>query len=454
MLFRINLLPLKYFLNVKHFSSTIVGLPFKIKESEALKILENNHSIFETDIREKDKKFSKRKIIKAYIPFHTVIIKNLASKYVGEKGHDRTEVYWVTVTNSKGNSYPQMQTRTVTDWYPVSGKTYQSDYNVNLERTKLHRYADFEFPEKYIANCLVTNNVIKSSYENINVDSSIKIYPHNMNFSKAFDDILKVLTTDEKTKAEEHIINAYNCDRSSVNQTTMLLENIDLETLSYHIPAYLYITEIDGRKICKIINGYNGQYNGDSVYSTLKMGIGGTAFGILIGFVSIPFFPVYVTYAAQMTVARLIAIRIGLSGLVGGLFGSIGSVFYTSYHYESTRDKLKTDKIENDSTEETLEDVERKQIGSNSYQSHADSKKNADTQTKSKTKTTHKYEYEYGILQISLETKLTLVSLKKSRIEMLKKYHPDVYKGNKDTANLMTISINEAYETLLKTLEQ
>jgi hypothetical protein len=284
------------------------------------------------------------------------------------------------------------------------------------------------------------------------VDSSIKIYPHNMNFSKAFDDILKVLTTHEKIKAKGHIIDAYNCDRSSVNQITMLLENIDLETFSYHIPAYLYITEIDGRKICKIINGYNGQYNGDSVYSTLKMGISGTAFGILIGFASLPLFPVYATYTAQMIVARLIAIRIGLSGLVGGLFGSIGSAFYTSYHYESTRDKLKSDKIENDATEETLEDVERKQIGGNNYKSQADDKKNVDTQTKSKT--THKYEYEYGILQIPLETKLTLVILKQSRIKMLKKYHPDVYKGNKDTTNLITISINEAYKTLLKTLEQ
>ena len=428
--------------------TTITGLPFKISPKEAFKILEDNRSVFETDIREDNKDFSKRKLVKAYIPFHTAQISNLASKFVGERGDDRTEFYTVWVSDGKGGGHISPRTRTVTDWRPVAGKTYPSDYNQKLEVFDLHVSATFEFPDKYVKNCLVMANVNKDMFQQLEISSDIKIYPHNMNYSMAFDKILKGLTNLEEAKAKQHIIDIQNCDHSSIKQISMILENITLDTFSYHIPAYLYITEINGKKICKIINGYNGNYDGDAVYCSLRTGLGGTAIGMLIGLATLPLFPItgtaYGVIGIGSAVARLIAIRIGLAGLIGGSLSSVSSAFYTEYQYETTREKLKDDKLQNEQSEETLEDVQRKTF------TFVDKKKEDKNNRTSSLNKCLSYKQEFVLLELPMDVELTHMALKEARTNMLKKWHPDINKGDKDIANLMTSKIIDAYNKLHK----
>lgn len=435
-----NSLKTRYILLSRCFGTNIIGLPFKLSYDDALKIIFENHGLFERDIREANKQFSKRKLIKAYIPMHTAIIKNVASKYHGEKGIDRTEIYWITVPNKNGKgSHMQMITRIVTDWYPVSGESYSSDYNVKLELNDFHIYGDFEFPRKYISECLIMKES-KSMYHQLSIPSDTKIFPHNMNYSKAFNDILKSLQNYEESKAENHIIDIHNCDHSRIDRLFVKLEKINLETFSYHVPVYLYITEIDGKKICKMVNGYNGKYNGDLIYSTLKVGIGGTLLGGFLAVASLPFFPVY------LGLARLIMIRVGLGSVMGGIFSGAFSSLYTNYQYEKTREDLIKDKEENKKTEETLEDVERRQLNFDNYYDNSNAEKNNKYSM---------YKRELDLLEINLDNneKLTLVKLKSSRVNVLKKWHPDTYIGDKETANLVTVQINEAYNTLLQICE-
>jgi hypothetical protein len=139
-----------------------------------------------------------------------------------------------------------------------------------------------------------------------------------------------------------------------------------------------------------------------------------------------------------VNLTRLLFIRISLSGFIGGMFAGISSYFYTNYKYDGVRDDLIKDKISNEEYEETLDDVRRRKLifDNDLVDEYMD------------------YKYELGLLEICFEKNesLTIQKLKEAKINLLKKWHPDIYKGDKQTANLMTIKINEAYYTLLKLL--
>ncbi len=63
------------------------------------------------------------------------------------------------------------------------------------------------------------------------------------------------------------------------------------------------------------------------------------------------------------------------------------------------------------------------------------------------------YKQEFVILELPMNVKLTFLELKTARINMIKKFHPDAYTGDKVVANLMTSKINNAYDVLLKIIE-
>lgn len=393
--------------------------------------------------------YSAKNLERVYIPFHTAVIKNLGSKYTGQKGIDRTEIYFVTVPNANGKgSHTEMRTRTVTDWYDVKGKTLSTDYNTNLEDYNLHIYGGFDYPKQYICQSLVMTSVKKSDYVKVIINANEKIRPHDMNYSKAFDDILKHLLLSEKIKAEQHIIDVQKCDRSHVDTVHMNLEDIVLETFSYHIPAYIYVEKQGDKVICKIVNGFNGECSGDSIYSELKFGFGGSIVGAIIGITSLSLFPIY------LNIPRLIMIRLGITTFVGGLFGGLSSFLYTEYKYNSTRSQIEQDKQENSQSEETFEDIKRKRleydtIDDDFYEEQHTKNNSANVNDN---KTTSPYFKEYQILELDIKGTLTKQILTNARNKMLMKWHPDIYKGDSEKATLMSIQINEAYTTLLRSL--
>lgn len=221
----------------KHFSTKfeIFTLPFKITKTEALEILSKNHHSFEKDISNNNKYISKH-LHKIYIPFHTASIKNLASKFSGQKGFDRTEYYVTLVPNANGKgSHLATRSRTVTDWYDVNGKTSPTNYNTNLEKHHMHIYAGFDYPKEYVTKSLVITSVPKKDFIRLTMPSDSTVLPHNMNYAKAFNDILNELLLLEKSRAKKTIYESTKCDRTQITNVHMLMENAELESffLSY-----------------------------------------------------------------------------------------------------------------------------------------------------------------------------------------------------------------------------
>ena len=384
--------------------SKIITLPFQISAKQALDNISKQKGIFEKGIKENNNKsYSKKKLLKAYIPFHTGSIHNLASTFVGEYGNDRIEVYITSQSDGKGGRMPAFRTRTVTDWYPVTGQTSCTNYNEQLEIGKLHVYADFDFPKAFVQNCLAITNVPKTCFQEIEPDQISKVFPHSMNDTMALNELLACLQCYEQAKAEQYIKMENKSDRARVTEVRMKLEDMTLHRFSYHVPAYLYVTTVDNKKICKIVNGYNGACDGDHVTSTFKVGMGGTIVGTVLAVCSLFVFPIY------GGVARLIAIRVGLGTLTGGLIGSLSSHFYTKYQYETSRFDMENDKIVNK-------------------------------------------QHDFALLELQVDTELSLTILKNAKIKQTKKWHPDVYKGDRKFANVMTVKINDAYESLCKLL--
>eukprot|EP01038_Epipyxis_sp_PR26KG_P005839 gene5839-8056_t len=436
----------KYF-PIKLLSIEITSLPFKITPNEALDILSKNHSFFEKKINDNEQYIGKN-LQKVYIPFHTAIVKQLESKYAGQKGIDRTESYTVTVPNSDGKgSHTEQRSRIVTDWYNVTGKTSLKNYNTKLEDYYLHIYGGFDYPKQYVCQSLVTTSLKRSDYMKIKVDDAIKVRPHDMNYSKAFDDILKHLFSCEKNRAEQHIIDTYRCDRSHIDSLHLNLEEIILEKFSYHIPAYIYTSRIEDKMICKIVNGYNGNCSGDSIYCELKFGLFGSIVGGVIGLASLLWFPIY------MSIPRLIMLRLGMTTVAGGLVGGLSSFLYTEYKYNSTRSQIEQDKQENLKSEESMEDMKRKRLEYDTINDNNTNERNYNNNNNNNNNNrTTSYFKEYQLLELNSRKPLTRQLLVDARNKMLLKWHPDIYNGDRDKATLMSSQINEAYSTLLRSL--
>ncbi len=91
--------------------------PFKVSKVKAADLFKSwAKSRFWAPGAFKKTRHTTRELQGLYLPFWTFDA-DLYSQYTGEGGRDRTETY--TTTDSEGNT--QTHTRTVTDWYPISG---------------------------------------------------------------------------------------------------------------------------------------------------------------------------------------------------------------------------------------------------------------------------------------------------------------------------------------------
>jgi hypothetical protein len=385
--------------------------------------------LFEKDIKDIEGKFS-GKLEKAFVPMHCASINNIYTKYHVKYGIDRTEWRWEYYTDSKGNMQSRCVPYTVTDWYKLSGTTSLTSYNDN-DIQKFHKYADFEFPTDFIEQ-IVPIDSAKEKCIDIVTDGKEKVYSHEKKISFAVDQIFDNLRTFEKNRLISHVKQQTNADHVDIKSMNLIMDNVEINPFSYHAPVYLYVTEVEGRKICKMINGYNGNYAGDYVVSELKFGLTGTVIGGLLGLASFYVFPVY------GAVTRLLILRAGIGGFTSGLISMIGSKLYSEYKYDNRRASLHSDKEVNMGHEETLEDIQRKMLSDKSIKYDY-----------------IKYQKEFDLLGLDMEEELTIEFLKAAKIKKLKQYHPDLNPtSKKETCNILTDQVLEAFKTLENTIKK
>jgi hypothetical protein len=420
---------LRLFSNTKK-GIKLTGLPFKISIDEAIQILHQNEGLFEKDIKDIEGKFS-GVLEKAYIPMHSSSIFNIFVTYHVKYGVDRIE--WRLQHVGKHIQYVPY---TITDWYNLSGKTLSVNYD-DCSTLKFHKYADFKFPNDFIEQIVPTVE-IKEKCEDVITDGKTIVYTHEKKMSFAIDEILGDVRTFEHERLIEYVKDMKNADHVDIKSMNLMLDDVDIKPFSYHAPVYLYVTTVEGKKICKMINGYNGSYAGDYVVSEMKFTMMGTILGGALGIASLYAFPLTSVGVFGAGIGRIIVLRAGIGGVVSGFLSLFSSKFYSEYKYDKRRERLESDQKINIDHEETLEDVQRKILS-----------------RKSISVMYIRYQKEFDILGLDIEEELTIVKLKEARRNKLKQYHPDLnLQSRKETCTILTQQINDSFTILEKVAKE
>lgn len=421
---------------IRRFSQKVTGLPFQIDRSQAIKILIGSKNIFEKgntieSIESLDWKSDP--ITKTYIPFHSANIFNLTSSYVAEYGIDRTEYYTYLAYNHQLKTFmPQTGSRTVTDWYSVSGITNPIDYPFGTLETQI--YAGFKYSRKNIESALRTNDV--TAISNCMISENTSVDTHNMHLSFAVEKIIVSLNKFEENNIKKFIKEKSGADSVKIKELNMHLNTAHIELKSYHIPAFIYTYKIDDSVFYKFVNGYNGKTEGDKLYSPVKVGtaIGtiGTVFGIIAN--------IGLSLAPQALLLRIVLLGISI-GIPSGFITSI----YSKYTHNKKYDEINKEKEYNNTSFNDENDTGKKY---ESNDSHDDTKLS---------KLSKLYD-ECRLLGLNNMNDITIDQLKKARAREIKKWHPDVYKNNsgeinEELANNMTKRINDAYYKISKALK-
>lgn len=424
-LFSKNINIIKRFVSNTKKGIKLNALPFKLTPDEAYNILNQNQGIFEKNI------MNEGKLEKAFFPMLSASINNVYTKYHLKYGIDRLEYMTQTYIDSKGHLHTRVVPYVVTDWHNLSGKIAPINYSDNDIKC-FHKYADFEYPADFIENIVQSENM-REKIEEIVTDGKTKIFSHEKKMSFAIDQILKNLRECEETRLISIIKQKTGADHIKILSMHLIFDNVEILPFSYYVPIYLYVVKLEEtKKICKIINGHNGNYAGDYVVSELKFGMMGTFLGSLLGFASFYIFPI------SGSITSLLLLRIGTTGVLSGVISSIGSNFYSKYKYDFRRESMKLDKEINIKHDETLEDLHRKLLLNKSIKFDY-----------------MQYQKEFDLLGLDIEEELTIQKLKTAKIIKLKQYHPDLNSlSKKETCTILTDQILKAYETLQKILDK
>lgn len=416
---------------LRHFAS-VTGLPFEITREKANETLTKNIGFFEkigddpeVDNSNNEIVISKKDPIeKKYLPFYSIDIKNLTSEFTGQYGHDRTEMYTYWVYNASTKTMiPMTGYRTVTDWYDCNSKyCYTEPIDRPFKLTKTQIYAGFEYPKEHVENTLRTEEVIE--IQEIKVSKGTIVSPHEMKMNYAVEKINSELFKMEEIRIKHQIIEKWNCDRAKVNHIDMRLDKADIEMKVYHMPAYIYNYEMSGNKFHKIIGGFDGKIHGNSIKDPFKTGVAGVIMGGLTGLAYIAGGP---AFAVSTTIARIL-IPAGVVGGIGTLMGymSSGNQNYSneySIKKEKDNDAKHTETDDDRNIREEYEEIIR---------------------------TTETGDI-LSLLGLTANSEINLEILKKHYHKEIKKWHPDIYHGDKKKyAENMTKQIIVAYEKLKK----
>lgn len=453
--YRLN--TVKYSIPTRKFS--FVGLPFTISRQDAERILVNNRGILEESVNNKSTDLtlydSKRAIRECFIPFHSADIKNIQTTFSGQYGIDHTEWVWIYTYNPSTKSMQSSYVpQTVTNWYSVTGTLDPTDYPFGVTDTQI--YAGFKYPRKHIESTLTKSKVIQIDKltEEMLCNGASKqrriVYPHDMTISFALEKIFNNVHYLENTRVDKYIRRKYNADHVKISDISVHHDKADIKLKSYHLPAYIYcfdqINSYTGSNviICKIVDGYTGKYDGDKALSTTKLFL----LGSLIGVGAVPlFFGIVPTTA--LTLGSLIG-RMIFGGLLTGIPVSFLGKLRQSYKYEKDKVNANHDDEHNHSFQETDDDIKRCREAEQFNIGNADYND------------TNQDRYRYVDVDIDATTKekLILLNLDSNKLPtepdlkvqyhiMIKKWHPDTYKGDKIVADKMSSQINNAYNALL-----
>ncbi|AYV82704.1 MAG: DnaJ-like subfamily C member 3 [Hyperionvirus sp.] len=417
-------------------------LPFKISREQANKKLLTDRKFLDETGKADFKMFMFGKssaaelvntkgdpVRERYIPFHSIDVSNLKSRYIGHRGYDRTEYYTVWVYNAALKmSMPVTQSRTVTDWSPAAGELNPNDYPLGTIETQI--YAGFKYPRLFLNKALRTHHIFKDlvplTKEMIEKNKPT-VEPHEMKYAMALDKINAALHDYEIRRAKDDICRKHGADRASITQLDMQLGEAQITPHSYYVPAYIYCGEaqVDDLTSYKFINGFTGNIEGESTKSFWKSLAFGSGVGAMATSVG-----TYLLFPA-LGMSQLL-LRTFAGAAVSGLsFSSVmraRSIILNSKYSKEQNDDIKT----NDAYYETDDDKKRRNFAE--HFSVVDSK----------------YKDTCLLFGLDFTKEFTLIDLKKRYHEQLIIWHPDQYKGDKKIAEDMTILLKTSYHELEK----
>jgi hypothetical protein len=403
--------------------------------ADAMKKIDNNRSSLESEPKSNIKSNLPstvlRPIVQEFVPFHSADIKNVKSNFMADIGFDRTEFYisWQYNASTK-TTIPVTRTRTVTDWYETDGRTQFTNVVKGTHVTQI--YADFKYPRNIIEAALHTDDLDQFR----DMTATHDVSPHNMNMAYGLEKMITALQKMEERKIENELMKRRKKpDHIRVKYIEIHMDKISFDLVSYHIPAYIYQSKSGDNVYYKFVNGINGDYSGEIIYSPLKTSMMGGFGGLALGLMSIPFITnPYLTLSA-------LAVRLAITSAIGS---AVTTTYYNLSQYldhSTARDNMKEEKNYNANMFETDEDRERK----SHYQKT----------TKEANRNTTNINYmhiedECRLLGLNPNGNMTKKEVRAAYHTTIKKWHPDIAPVDAKTANEMCARINCAYKKIMK----
>lgn len=418
--------------------SPFLGLPFKVARRRAIEILNENKGVFK-----KMEEVNENHVMEVYLPFHTASFKNLSSQFDCCYGINRMEQYIMYLDHK-----PVIRHRIVTDWRTLRElQLPQTNYNFGETSTQI--YAGFQYPRKIIEtifpNELLDEMIPLKDKDLLGTTNWYKkryIEPHKITISFALEKVINAIKQMEAHRCVNQVKYNYSADYVRDILIQMNLNSCQIETKSYYMPAYIYEYELDGVKLYKIVNGYNEKCMNTQVHSPVRFFFTGSLVGLAILPLITPVFG---------TVALIIRGIITLTSCVAS--GSLFGFWARNQHIWKANDNDMENIQSNDYNKQfqpTNDDIKRFDDANNFNQNNNNKEYREHFHrfnSQNETNNTRSTDEEYlTILEINkVESK---EQLKKAYYKQIKKWHPDVYKGDTEMANKMTLLINNAYHKL------
>jgi hypothetical protein len=469
----------------------LLGLEFKYTLEEAYLHFLNASKFYEKKSKQPSPaegsalSTERNSITQRFVPFYGVEIFGLTTSFHGDYGIDKTVSKTEQYYDSGSKSY---KTHTVsvteTDWYPVQGKLGPIDYPLYTLETQV--YGDFEYPRDVIEKALrcqevanlnpLTESMLQNSF---GVPHLVEL--HKMKVGYGYEKIHERLYDLEGKRADEYCKSTYSADRTKFHFLDIHTNTAQMAYFAFHLPTFVFESGHEGNVFYKFMHGHNGTIYGEVIYhiptmsflsGIASLGIAPTIVATLIKnpniAANVSGEGVKILLQVAAPVARAMVAKFGymgvslLGGAVGAVIGALGSYYYPKYKKRKQEQEKVQEKVKN----ETFVEIDEDRRYQNLIDDHEFLKKHKETREKqnrekanfnqndSSKSNPYKRSYESQekckLLGLDPGQRLTKLSLTTAYHIQIKKWHPDVYDGDKKIALTMTQQINEAYSYLKK----
>lgn len=237
---------------------SFLALPFKITKDKALKIIEQSN-----------KSQNESTLTESFVPFYSADVVGVTSVFNAKYSVETKEEYseWICV-NKTPILMPAI--RTITTWHENKMILEPKDYPFGVCP---QIYGDFKYPRNLIESVSKTNVIEKdcSSGRMTSYDQRKHVEPHEMIAEMAKTKILENLHKYETKRAEFLVSQMFNAKDVKIDNLKIDVKHIELK--QYHIPIYTHTTmhkKHGNFEAFKFVNGYNGYFKGERMYSLGK----------------------------------------------------------------------------------------------------------------------------------------------------------------------------------------